>query len=180
MTKFIAILFVVLLPVIMGSQSVQAQSVKDYLYYEGEVAGVTSFFVSDAEGNTKVFSIGGLAFRGGVGVHNEEGSLFLGLHSGMEANFRHETGILPVYLNSRAAFEIGDEERLILGFGYGKSFQIGSENYKGFLRKYTIAIADMGEKNMCSYFVEITNHGFNFPDGVSATTLNIGFTYTFL
>lgn len=164
----------------MGNQSVQAQSIKQYLYYEGEVAGITSFFVADSEGDTKVFSIGGLAFRGGLGVHNEDGSLFLGLHSGIEGNFRHNTGILPVYLNSRVAFEISDDDKIILGFGYGKSFQVGTENYKGFLRKYTIALADVGEKNMHSFFIEGINHGFDFPDGVSAITLNLGMTYTFL
>ena len=169
-----------LLLLFTGNHAAQGQSGKEFLYYEGEVAGITSFFVTDSEGNTKVFSIGGLGFRGGLGVHNEEGSLFLGLHSGIEGNFRHRTGILPVYLNSRIAFDVSDNAKLVLGFGYGKSFQVGAEKYKGFLRKYTLALADVGEQNMISYFIEITNHGFAFPDRVSAITLNVGLTYTFL
>jgi hypothetical protein len=179
--RFLKKPFLVLVFVLFGMQILQAQFFKKYFYYEGEVGGITSFFVKDTENNTHVFSIGGLSFRGGLGIHNDEGSLFLGIHSGIEGNFRHDTGILPVYLNSKVALGIDAKSKLILSFGYGKSFQIGPENYHGFLRKYTLGFANLTDKeNIETYFIEINNHGFNFPDGVSATTLNIGFTYTFL
>lgn len=166
---------------LFGAQFAQAQFFKKHFYYEGEIGGITSFFVEDAEGKTHIFSLGGLSFRGGLGVHNEENSLFFGIHSGIEGNFRHDTGILPVYINSKVAFDLSDDSKLILSFGYGKSFQIGTENYKGFLRKYTIGFATVtDEKNMQTIFIEINNHGFDFPDGVSATSLNIGYTFTFL
>lgn len=172
--------FVVLLLVVFGSQSIQAQFFKKNLYYEGELGGVTALAVTDSDGETKFFSITGINFRGGVGVHNEEGSLFFGLHTGMDGIFRHKTGILPIYLNSKVAFDAG-EGKLVLSFGYGKSFQVGPENYKGYLKKYTIAYATVDDENrMQSFFIEINNHGFNFPDGVSAITLNLGFTFTFL
>jgi hypothetical protein len=166
---------------VLTTQFVHAQFFKNNFYYEGEVGGITSFLVKDQEGNTKFITVGGLSFRGGLGIHDEEGNLFFGLHSGIEGNFRHETGILPVYLNSRVAFDIGDNSKIVFAFGYGKSFQVGPENYKGFLRKYTFALANMTEKdNMQSVFIEINNHGYNFPDGTSAITLNLGFTFTFL
>ena len=168
--------------VLLVTQLSQAQFFKDNFYYEGEVGGITSFFVSNAEGETKVFSVGGLSFRGGLGIHDEENNFFIGIHSGMEGNFRHKTGILPLYLNSKVALDLGDETKLIFSFGYGKSFQIGHENLKGYLRKYTIGFATNTENdNMRTFFLEINNHGFNFPDdGTSAITLNLGYTFTFL
>jgi len=173
--------FLIVIVALLGTQFLQAQFFKKNFYYEGEIGGITSFFVQDAEGETHIFAFGGLSFRGGIGIHNKENSLFLGLHSGIEGNFRHDTGILPVYLNSKLAFGLADNTKMILSFGYGKSFQIGTENYKGFLRKYTIGIANVTDKeNLQTFFIEINNHGFNFPDGVSATSLNLGITFTFL
>lgn len=166
---------------LLTTEFVHAQFFKDNVYYEGEVGAITSFFLKNQDGETQVFSLGGLSFRGGLGIHNEEQSLFIGLHTGIEGNFRHKTGILPVYLNSKVAFEISDNSKLIFSFGYGKSFQVGPENYKGFLRKYTIALGNTTQKdNMQSIFIEINNHGFSFPDGVRAITLNLGYTFTFL
>jgi hypothetical protein len=168
--------------VLLGTQLLQAQFFKENFYYEGEIGCISSFFVTDAEGETKIFSVGGLSFRGGLGVHDGENIVFLGIHSGIEGNFRHNTGILPLYLNSKVAIPVSEKGRLIFSFGYGKSFHIGHENLKGYLRKYTIAVSTITKKdNMDSFFIEINNHGFNFPDnGIRATTLNFGYTYTFL
>ena len=166
---------------VFGTQLLYAQFFKNNFYYEGEVGGITSFFVKDTDGETQIITLGGLSFRGGLGVHNEENSLFLGIHSGIEGNFRHETGILPVYLNSKVALELENEAFIILAFGYGKSFQMGSENLKGFLRKYTVGFAGLTKRgNMNTFFIEINNHGFYFPNGVRAVTLNVGLTFSFL
>ncbi len=174
-------IFGFLLLFVFGSQSLYAQFFKDNFYYEGEIGGITSFFVTNPQGETKFFTYGGVSFRGGLGIHNQEESLFLGIYSGMEANIRHDTGILPIYLNSKIAFDISDNGKIILSYGYGKSFLVGTENYKGYLRKYTIAYARNNENEaMESFFIEANNHGFNFPDGFPAITINIGFTYTFL
>jgi hypothetical protein len=165
----------------LGTQFIQGQFFKDNFYYEGEIGCVSSFFVKNADGETTIFSIGGFSFRGGFGIRDEENTFFLGIHSGIEGNFRHDTGILPMYLNSKVAFHVTDKNRLIFSFGYGKSFQIGMENYKGFLRKYTIGFADITEKDtMQTFFIEVNNHGFIFPDQVPAITLNFGYTFSFL
>jgi hypothetical protein len=179
--KNIKNLFFTILFFVFGTSFIQAQFFKDNFYYEGEVGAITSFFVTSPNGETSVFTVGGLSFRGGLGIHNNENSLFLGINSGIEGNFRHHTGILPIYLNSKIGFDITDNGKLFLSFGYGKSFQIGSENFKGFLRKYTISYGwDTKKENTQYLFIEINNHGFDFPDGVSATTLNLGLGFTFL
>lgn len=174
------VLFVILF--FCFSQFTNAQFFKNNLYYEGEVGFISSFLVKDQEDNTTFFTFGGVNLRGGVGVHDNENIVFLGIHSGMDANFRHGEGILPVYLNSKLAFDIGEETKLIVAFGYGKSFQIGPENRNGYLRKYTIAIGDLTEsENMQSIFIEVNNHGYNFPDdNTKVFTINFGYTYTFL
>ncbi|MCF6131408.1 hypothetical protein [Flavobacterium wongokense] len=167
--------------VLFGFQMGHAQFFKKYFFYEGEIGGITSFFVKDADGDTKVVTVGGLSFRGGLGIHNEDNSLSLGLNSGIEGNFKHDTGILPVYINSRVM--LGDDtNKVILAFGYGRSFQMGPENLHGYLRKYTIGFANITDRNnMQTFFIEANNHGFNFPDdGLAAKTLNFGYTYTFL
>lgn len=159
-----------------------AQFFKDNFYYEGEIGCVSSFFVKDNQGEAHVFTVGGLNFRGGVGVRDEDDLFFFGVYSGMDGNFRHKTGILPVYLNSRIGIPISETGRIYFSFGYGKSFQIGHENLNGFLRKYTIALSRRNEnENRQSVFIEINNHGFNFPDNnFPAITLNFGYTFTFL
>jgi hypothetical protein len=168
--------------ILFGTQCIQAQSFKDNFYYEGEIGFITSFFFTDVNGESHVATIGGLNFRGGIGVHDEEDIVFLGLHAGMDGNFRHKTGILPVYLNSRIGIPITDDKRIYLSFGYGKSYQMGHENLHGFLRKYTVSYSykNKGE-NRESFFIEFNNHGFNFPyNDIPAKTLNFGYTFTFL
>lgn len=165
-----------------GLTKSQAQFFKNNFYYEGEIGFISSFFVTDNDGETHVFTVGGVNFRGGVGIRDEEDIFFFGLHSGMDGNFRHRTGILPVYLNSRIGIPFDDDKRIYFSFGYGKSFQIGSENLHGFLRKYTIAYSHRNKnENRESFFIEANNHGFDFPDnGIPAITINFGYTYTFL
>jgi len=172
----------VVLFVLLGTQFLQAQFFKKNFYYEGEIGCITSFFVEDVDGKTHIVTLGGLNFRGGIGVHDEDDIIFFGLYSGMDGNFRHKTGILPVYLNSRIGIPVTETGRIYLSFGYGKSYQIGPENLNGFLRKYTIAFSDKDKnENRQSVFIEINNHGFNFPDdNTPVITLNLGFTYTFL
>lgn len=172
-------LFVVAL-ILFGTQFVRAQFFKNTFYYEGEIGSIVSFFVEDVAGERHVVTFGGVNFRGGIGVHDEDDIIFLGIYSGMEGYIRHDTGILPVYLNSRIGIPFSENDRLYFGFGYGKSFQIGPENFKGILHKYTIALSTKTKgENRTSYFLEIVNHGFNFPDDVPAISLNVGFTYTF-
>lgn len=171
-----------LFSLIFGTQFISAQFFKDNFYYEGELGFVTSVFFTDANGESHIATIGGVNFRGGIGVHDEEDIFFVGLYSGMDGNFRHNTGILPVYLNSRIGIPITDDKRIYASFGYGKSYQIGHENLHGFLRKYTVSYSykNKGE-NRESFFVEFNNHGFNFPDdGIPVKTLNFGYTFTFL
>ena len=166
----------------LGVGKGQAQFFKDNLYYEGELGGVASLFLTDAKGEAHVFTYGGLNFRGGLGIHDDDGNLFLGLHTGIDGNFRHHTGILPFYLNSRIALDITEKGKLVFAFGYGKSFQMGPEKLKGFLRKYTLGYAKVTSKeNLETFFIECNNYGFVFPDnGIPAITLNLGYTFTFL
>ncbi|WP_445453452.1 hypothetical protein [Flavobacterium sp. 25HG05S-40] len=104
-----------------------------------------------------------------------------GLHSGIEGNFRHDAGILPLYINRRITLDVGDDSKLILAFAYGKNFQIGAENFKGSLNKYTIGFTTITDGDiMQTFFIEVTNHGFYYPDGVKAITLNLGYTFKFL
>ncbi|MDR6760790.1 hypothetical protein J2Y38_000988 [Flavobacterium sp. 2755] len=168
--------------ILFGIQFSQAQFFKKYVYTEGELGAISSFFVTNPEGETVPFTLGGLSFRGGLGVHDEENNLFLGIYSGFEGNFRHSTGILPVYLNSKLALNIADDKKLLFSFGYGRSFQMGPENLSGYLKKYSIAYGKVTSRdNIETFFIEIDNHGYNFPDdGISAITLNFGFGYTFL
>jgi hypothetical protein len=178
----IALRKLLLFIVLFGLQKGNAQFFKNNLYYEGEIGGITSFFYTDANDKSHIITLGGLNFRGGVGIRDGEDIVFFGIYSGMDGNFRHHTGILPVYLNSRIGIPISDSDRIYFSFGYGKSYQIGPENRHGFLRKYTIAYSyrNKGE-NRESFFMEINNHGFNFPDdNIPVITLNIGYTFTFL
>jgi hypothetical protein len=175
------ILFSLIL-VLSGIQFSQAQFFKNYAYYEGEIGAISSFFVTNSKGEQVPFTIGGMSFRGGLGIHDEENNLFLGIYSGFEGNFRHDTGILPVYLNSKLALNIADDKKLFFSFGYGRSFQVGPENLSGYLRKYAIGFGNVtNSENIQSIFIEIDDHGYNFPDdGVSVITLNFGISYTFL
>ncbi|MRX69574.1 hypothetical protein SAMN06265349_102216 [Flavobacterium resistens] len=168
--------------VLFGVQFSQAQFFKKYVYTEGELGVISSFFVTNSEGEAVPFALGGLSLRGGLGVHDEENNLFLGIYSGFEGNFRHSIGILPVYLNSKLALNIADDKKLFFSFGYGRSFQMGPENLSGYLKKYSIAYGRVtSRENIQSFFIEIDNHGYNFPDdGISVVTLNFGLTYTFL
>lgn len=170
-----------LIVILCGFAESHAQFFKNNFYYEGEVGGIVSFAYTDNDGKTHPVTIGGLNFRGGVGVHDEEDIVFLGLYSGMDGNFRHRTGILPVYLNSRIGIPVTETGRIYFGFGYGKSYQMGPENLHGFLRKYTISISDEDDRGRrYSMFIEANNHGFRFPDDNNpAITLNVGFTFTF-
>jgi hypothetical protein len=160
------------------SQFFYGQFSKENVYYEGEVGAISSFFVKEPDGNTKIFTVGGLSFRGGVGINNAERSLFIGINTGMEGNFRWNLGILPVYINGKVAFEVGDYDHLLFSFGYGKSFQVGHENLKGNFRKITIAKTNKRE-NFDNFFIELNNHSFYFSEEVPGITINFGVNFIF-
>ncbi len=178
--KKLLILFVLL----CGLQKSHAQFFKNNFYYEGEIGGIVSFAFTDNEGKTHPMTLGGLNFRGGIGVHDENEIVFFGLHSGMDGNFRHDIGILPVYINSKVGIPFTETGRIYIGFGYGKDYQIGPERRHGYLRKYTIELSgksNNGNNNRESVFIEVNNYGFHFPDTDSpGITLNLGFKYTFM
>jgi hypothetical protein len=165
---------------LVGTQFFYGQFFKDNVYYEGEVGAISSLFVKEPDGNTKVFTVGGLSFRGGVGINNSEKSLFIGINSGVEGNFRWKLGILPVYLNGKVAFEVGDNQHILLSVGYGKSFQVGPENLKGNFRKISIAYGKTNKReNFDNLFIELNNHGFYFSEGIPGITINFGVNFMF-
>lgn len=97
-----------LISFLFGLQFSFGQFFKENGYYEAEIGTISSFLVKNDEGETKLFTVGGVNLRGGIGIHNDEEALFIGINSGMDANFRWRIGILPVYLNSNVALDIAD------------------------------------------------------------------------
>lgn len=167
--------------VLFLSQFANAQFFEDYFYYEGEIGGIAGFLIENEDSETTIASISGLSFRGGIGVHDPDEFLFLGINSGMDGNFRWKLGILPVYLNSKILVPVSDSGRILLWFGYGKSFEMGPGNRHGFLRKYTIGYGNItNSENLISFFIEANNYGFTQPDGFQGKTLSLGVNYTFL
>lgn len=163
------------------SQSFSQSFLDDTMYYEGDIAGTASFLVKEEDRTNSFVNLGGINIRSGIGLHDPDEIFFLGINSGADINYRSEIFILPVYLNAKMGFDIFDSNKIMISFGYGRSFQIGHEHLSGYFKKYSIGYGVYTEKeNFQSIFLEINNYGFDFPNSIRGITLNLGLNYTFM
>ncbi|WP_231632086.1 hypothetical protein [Flavobacterium sp. KJJ] len=109
------------------------------------------------EGDKQPFLLpDGLGSKLGYGLQYKQWAT-LGLHSGLDWKWNEKLVAVPVYLNFGLRPKIGEETRITMEVGYGKSFALGRGNLSGTYKKARLGLTG-DEKTL---FIEIAD--FDFP-----------------
>lgn len=112
----------------------------------------------------------GLSLKYGVGMHHKKW-VSIGLHSGIDWLGTQKLVIIPVFANFKLSPKIGEETRLFIQAGFGKSFGIGRGSLIGEYRKISLGVED---NDGISLFIQVSDFGIPFVKTESVTTWSIG------
>lgn len=106
----------------------------------------------------------------GFGFHQNRW-LALGIHTGIDWKGSEKLVAVPVFANARISPRIGDNTRMYLQAGYGKSFAIGRGNLSGDYKKVSLGIESA---DGVSLFIELVQHDFTLHQIENINMLSIG------
>jgi len=128
---------------------------------------------TDLNGNTNNlwFLPDGLSAKLGYGIHYKKWAA-VGIHSGIDWKGSEKLVVVPVFANLRLSPNIGDDTRISIQTGYGKSFAIGRGNLSSDYKKLSLGIEN---SDGLSLFVEFAQYGFtlNNPEKIGSISLGI-------
>ena len=109
-------------------------------------------------------SIGyGLNFKKWIGLSTNSGLIFIG---------NEKLVAVPIFANLEFSPKIGDNTRIMLQYGYGKSLAIGRGNLSGKYQKISLGVETYDGALL---FVAIENHGYQtINKDKEIWTLNLG------
>lgn len=116
----------------------------------------------------------GFSAKLGYGFHHNNW-IYLGLHTGIDWKGSEKLVAVPVFANLKLSPKIGDETRLYLQTGYGKSFALGRGNLSGDYKKISLGIED---SDGLSLFIELAQYGFTLNNIEKISILSIGISLT--
>lgn len=116
----------------------------------------------------------GLSTKLGYGFHHNNW-VAIGLHTGIDWKGSEKLVAVPVFANLKLSPKIGDETRVNLQAGYGKSFALGRGNLSGDYKKVSLGIED---SDGLSLFVELAQYGFTLNNIEKITSFSIGISLT--
>lgn len=125
---------------------------------------------SNENGNNSWFVPDGLSGKIGYGIHNEKW-VSIGIHSGIDWKVSEKLVVIPVFANFKLSPKIGEEARLYLQLGYGKSFGLGRGPLMGAYKKISLGIE--GAEGI-SLFAEIAEYDFVLNKRDPITSFSLG------
>lgn len=112
----------------------------------------------------------GVSGKIGFGFHQNRW-LALGIHTGIDWQASEKLVAVPVFANVRVSPRIGENTRIYLQAGYGKSFAIGRGNLSGDYKKISLGIESA---DGVSLFIELAQHGFTLHHIQNINMVSIG------
>lgn len=128
-------------------------------------------YYSDGSRDDNWFVPDGLGAKFGYGVHYKKW-IGLSANSGIDFYGSYKLVTVPVFTNLRISPRIGEESRIILQYGVGKSFALGRGHLQGSYQRMSIGIESEG---IC-LFIEGNNHGYTVGNSIDEVySINLGF-----
>ena len=128
----------------------------------------------DANGNRSDywFLPDGIGAKFGYGIHYNKW-FGIAATSGIDWLGSDKLVAVPLYANFRLSPKVGEETRITLQYGFGKSFAIGRGDLMGTYKKFSLGLENTDGNCL---FVEINNHGYklrNNRDEVYSISIGI-------
>jgi hypothetical protein len=120
------------------------------------------------------FLFDGLSTRVGYGTHLRKW-LALGINTGIDWKANECLVAVPLFATLKLSPLVGDETRIYIEPGYGKSFALGRGSLSGDFQKISLGIeSDEG----IGFFIELCQYGFtkNGIDKIGSLSLGINYT----
>ena len=120
------------------------------------------------------FLFDGLSARVGYGTHLHKW-LGLGINTGIDWKANECLVAVPVFATIKLSPLIGDETRVYIEPGYGKSFAIGRGSLSGDFQKISLGIET---EDGLGFYIELCQYGFtkNGIDKIGSLSLGINYT----
>lgn len=113
----------------------------------------------------------GIAAKFGYGIHYDQW-FGIAATSGIDWFATKKLVAVPVFVNFRLSPRIGEEIRVTLQYGIGKSFAIGRGDLMGGYQKISLGLEN--SDGIC-LFLEVNNHGYKLKNNIDEVySINIG------
>jgi hypothetical protein len=149
-------------------------------YYQAEIAAPliinSTYGEFDTLGNRSDFWFvpDGLSLKFGVGVHQKKW-IAAGIHTGIDWLGSNKLVVVPVFANFRLSPKIGQDSRIYIQFGYGKTIGLGRGSLIGDYRKINFGVEN---EDGLSLYIQVANFGIPFKNSNSVGSFSIGISLT--
>lgn len=124
--------------------------------------------------NNSFFIPDGLSSKFGYGFYHNKW-ISLGIHSGIDCKISEKLVAIPVFANFRLSPKLGDDIRIYVQTGFGKSFAIGRGNLNGNYKKISLGIEKSDDM---SFYIELCEHKLKYNSFKSVPIFSIGLAIT--
>ncbi len=124
--------------------------------------------------NNSFFIPDGLSSKFGYGYHHNKWIL-LGIHTGFDWKISEKLVAVPLFANLRLSQIIGDDMRIYIQTGFGKSFAIGRGSLNGNYKKISLGIEKSDD---LSFYIELSDHVLKYNSLKSVPIISIGMAIT--
>ncbi|VXB26473.1 conserved hypothetical protein [Flavobacterium sp. 9AF] len=126
---------------------------------------------SDGSENNNWFVPDGIGAKFGYGIHYNKW-IGISANSGLDFYSSYKLVATPIFTNFRLSPKIGNQSRITLQYGIGKSFAIGRGNLQGTYQKGSIGIETA--EGIC-LFIEGNSHGYKVNNSIDKVySINVG------
>lgn len=112
----------------------------------------------------------GISSKIGYGLHYRKW-VSLGIHSGLEWKWTDKLVVAPVFANFRLSPKIGEETRITLQLGLGKTIALGRGNLIGDYKKISLGLQTSDDVLL---FLEVSGYGIPIHDLNEAGSISLG------
>lgn len=112
----------------------------------------------------------GIGSKIGYGIHYHKW-VGLGIHSGLEWKWTDKLVIAPIFINFRLSPKIGEETRITLQLGVGKTIALGRGDLTGEYRKISLGLQTSDDLLL---FIEVSGFGIPINNQKEAGSIGLG------
>ncbi len=116
----------------------------------------------------------GLNARVGFGAHYDKW-IGGGINTGIDWKDSECLVIAPIFGSIRLSPKVGEETRLTLDVGFGRSLTLSGEHLSGYFKKISFGIEN--DEVGLGIFIELVDYGFskNLPDDIGSFTIGLSY-----
>ncbi|MDD5151813.1 MAG: hypothetical protein PHC28_15265 [Flavobacterium sp.] len=129
-------------------------------------AGETNEYTKEKE---SWFLPDGLGAKIGYGLHYNNW-VALGIHTGINWEWTNKLVVVPIFANFKLSPKIGEETRITLQTGMGKSVALGRGSLSGDYKKISLGL----QSDAVLFFIEVSQYDFRINNQRNSGNISLG------